>query len=394
MSSTPIDKPLRAAIVLVANLALVPLALAGPTPVAERHPRLPDQPLQVRVGPYHCPTCVKKGLQEAPEEGASIRLLRNTPEEFAHKVKLRSGWFAIETPNFKIFSSLKSARIKHSDSRFAAADLQRLREVFPTLKPGSTATHLTGHQRAHLYHVRLERLYAHFSALTGNKKRWLGMHGRFEIFLFEKEKPFRAFLKQALKRGNQTQDTVMYHEPSEPNFQVFGAFAKHFRGGDRQLNSVVFHSAAQLLVNGHRNYYSDVWAWLEEGIAHYYARRECDRQNHFCLRGGHPPPELVRGNWRKKIHYSVYHKEDASLGHWCEKLQPHEFAPMEHALSWAIIDWLMRTDPVRLSKLLDRSSVRDAKRGTASEAIEDVFGVTPHVLHDRWRSFVLKEYRR
>ncbi len=61
-------------------------------------------------------------------------------------------------------------------------------------------------------------------------------------------------------------------------------------------------------------------------------------------------------------------------------------------MAWAIFDWLATTDPVRLAKLFDRSA-DSKKKMSAADAIEDVFGVSPYVLHERWRAYVLKTYK-
>ncbi len=48
--------------------------------------------------------------------------------------------------------------------------------------------------------------------------------------------------------------------------------------------------------------------------------------------------------------------------------------------------------PVRLAKLFDRSA-DSKKKMSAADAIDDVFGVSPYVLHERWRAYVLKTYK-
>ena len=78
---------------------------------------------------------------------------------------------------------------------------------------------------------------------------------------------------------------------------------------------------------------------------------------------------------------------------WCEELRPMEFSGIKHAISWSIFDWLMKTNAIRLSKLIDKSS--DWKnKPSAATSIEEVFGVSPYVLHERWRKYGLENYKR
>jgi hypothetical protein len=358
----------------------------GAETVDEKHPRAPDQPLNIQVTPWYCPLCLKQELIAG--EPRSIELMRDPAAIMAEKLGVRRNWVVIESPHFRIFSTLKGARIKHSDSTFAAADLLRLKEVFPSFKVGCGGTYVNAHQRAHLYHVRLERQYAHFSALTANTKKWLGMLRPYEVYLFEKDKPYGVFRQQILGRANVEEQVAFEHITGKKNFLVFGTCARFHKAGDRQLNNRVMHMVSHMLVNGLNNFYSDIWAWLEEGFGHFYERRESEVHNHFCLGFGRVPAEWERGNWRKKIRHAVYRKKERPLSLWCEKLQPQELTEWERALAWSYVDWLMKADPVRLAKLLEMGS-RSGERTQAADAISEVFGVTPHVLHDRWRNYVL-----
>jgi len=100
----------------------------------------------------------------------------------------------------------------------------------------------------------------------------------------------------------------------------------------------------------------------------------------------------MKSNWRRKIRHLVYLHKDPSLGNWCEKTSPYQLTGTEHVIAWSIVDWLVESDPIRMSKLLDLSS--DGRHiYSAADAIEEVFGITPYVLDERWRKYVLKNYK-
>jgi hypothetical protein len=371
-----------------ALLALAGLATGGP--LDEKHPRAPDQALPIEFTPWHCQHCIDQDLLAA--EPKEIPVLGCPAQKLTKSLKIRRSWFVITSPNFKVFSTLAGARIKHSDSRFAAADLIRLKEIFPDYQLGGQGSFVTAHQRAHLYQIRAERILSHFRALTGNKHPFLGMGARFELCLFEKEKEFQRFVEKELVRNHSSKHPVQRkHMIGGDNYYVIATAASLFKGGDRELNNIIVHHTSHGIVNGHNDFLSEMWGWLEGGFAHYYERRESDKHNYFCLQGRDPPKEFVRGNWRRKIRHLVYRKKDSSLGLWCDKTHAQQLSGNEHAMAWSIVDWLVRTNPVRLAKLLDIAAEED-DRPTCSDAIEDVFGIGPYGLHERWRAYVLKKY--
>lgn len=366
------------------------VALAGTAPAGDdANPRAPDQALDVKLAPWFCATCLKRGLITG--EPRQIVFLGRPAAQLARDLKIRGSWQAIESPNFRIFSTLKGARIKAAESRFAGYDLMRLKRIFPEYKGGMDGGYVNAHERAHLFQVRFERLYAHFAALTRNRKPHLGMDQRFQILLFEKPATYHAVVKLAggeLKRG---QTLFSSHLVGPGNHMLCTTAAGFFKGGDAQLDNTMCHIVGEMLVMCHNNYYTDVWAWLREGFAHYFERRESEKYNHFCT-DQVAPPEFVKGNWRRKIRHMVYLRQDPSLGGFCEKRSPYQLTGTEHAISWSIVDWLVRTDPIRMSKLLDLSS--DGRQvHSAADAIEEVFGITPYVLDERWRKYVLKAYK-
>jgi hypothetical protein len=374
-------------------LALAVVA-AGPAraqeAAGERHPRAPDQPLPIVFKPFYCSRCVEEKL--IPDEPRDVELMNRGAKDLATAVGIKRDWIVIETPNFRIFSNLKGEKVSNGDSPFAAGDLQRMKEIFPSFKPGGQGAYLDAHQRAHMYHIRVERLLSHFRALTGNEEPRLGMEGRYEVYLFEDTDQYRAFT-----------ETMLGH-PYNPNCRierehvlegyrriVFATAAEVNKGGDRQLNNAVAHHTGHSMVSGHHQYRKSAWGWLDAGVAHFYERRESFQFNCFCMQGTDPPRDFERGDWRERIRHLVYRKKEPSFGDFCEKASPQTLAPDDHAYAWSYVDWLIATDPARFTKLLDIAK-DPARKGSCADAIQDVFGITPFALHERWRAYVLEAY--
>ncbi len=376
---------------ILALAAAVGLASAGSDRVDEIHPRTPGTPLEILFTPWRCTRCVEEGILPAEEE-KPISMLRMPVDELIKKLQVEGKWIAIQTPHFKILSTLHGEKVKPSDSVFYWSDFERLKAIFPKITAGLQGTVLDPHERAHLYHVRMERLYAHFAALTAIAKPHLGMGAAYELYLFEKYADHHSLVDQFIGKSNDKAG-VQHHDRGDPNFMMFTHAAQQVPGGDRQLNNTIFHNVAHNLADGAGNYYRETPAWLEEGLAHYYERREATSPNTFCWTEGKAPTMFQKPDWKSTILNIVRRGKDAPLGQWCEKLQPGELSGEEQGLSWSIVEWMIATDPIRFAKIFDRID-DTVEKPTASQCIEYAFGVTPNVLHARWQEYVRTEYAK
>lgn len=380
------------ATILALSLVLGASAAAAGEPKDEVNPRSPDRPLEIVWRPYACAACVdEKRLPPESLPAEELKILRQPASAVAKSIGIEKGFFAIESPNFRIFSALSKAKVKLSDSTFVEADLARLKGIFPTLAIEAQAVVLNPHQRAHLYHIRAERIHAHFAALMGTEKKYLGMSAPYELYLFEDYATHHKLVDKYIGKSADKMG-VTHHERDKPNFLAVSAYADLAPAGDWAFSNLVIHSIAHNLADGYDNYSKETWAWFEEGIAHYYARRETPEFNTFCWTEGRAPTLFEKPNWQTTILNMVRRGKDKNLAEWCEKSQPGELSAEEQGLSWSLVKWLVETEPVRVARMLDKLEEDYTKSPTAAECIEHGFGVSPSVLHQRWRDFVLKEY--
>jgi hypothetical protein len=381
--------------ILALALALALAAAAfGDDARDEVNPRSPGTPLEIVFKPYACAACVAEkrlGPESAPAE--EPRILRQPASAVAKSIGLEKtgDWFAIESPNFTVFSALGKAKVKLSDSAFVSFDLTRLKEIFPTLAIEAQVVVLNPHQRAHLYQIRAERVHAHFAALTGNRKKYLGMAAPYELYLFDDYATHHRLVDRYIGKSTDKMG-VTHHQSEKPNFLAVSAYADLTPAGDWAFSNLVIHSIAHNLADGYNNYSKETWAWFEEGLAHYYARRETPEFNTFCWTEGRAPTLFEKPNWQSTVLNMVRREKDKNLSEWCEKSQPGELTAEEQGLSWSLVKWLVETEPVRLARMLDKLEEDYLKSPTATECIEFGFGVSPSVLHQRWREHVLKEY--
>jgi len=362
-------------------------------PLDDVHPRAPSTPLKIDLGPWWCPVCARDGTIK--NEPRPVGMMHKSAEEVAKQVGLPDGtWVAIETPHFKILSTLGGTTARYSDSVFARFDLERLKTITPKFSFGPEGAKLDAHQRLHLYHVRLERQYAHFSALTGNTQPNLGMSLPYEVYLFADYSHHHSFCDRYIG-GRADKNGVQWHVRDPPNFILFSTAESIVNDqvgrGDGPLANHVFHNVAHCLIDGYNNYYRETPAWIEEGLGHYYERRENPRFNNFCWAEGKTPTQFVKPDWETTIFSIVRRGRDSPFPQWCEKLQPGELTDVENGFSWGVVKWLVETEPLRFTKMIE--PMDDQKRNlSAAELIQEGFGVSPSVLYQRWREYVLASW--
>lgn len=397
-------------------------------PIDDMNPRALTTPLQITLEPYWCPICVKEerikdvgvhgaaspppgapaadvpaaGVPAAgaPGDGAyttpyEMHLMKRPVAKLAEQLSIKLADIKVmETAHFKIFSMLDDAAVKYADSIYVRADLDRLKKLGFEFSLGPDGARLDAHTRMHMYHVRLERQYAHFTALTGNTKPNLGMALPYEIYLWSDYTPHHEFVDRFIG-GRNDKGGVQWHFRDPPNYEIFSCaesiVTAQVAKGDGALANHLFHNVAHLMADGYNNYLRETPAWIEEGLGHYYERRENPRWNTFCWAEGKPPTDFTKPNWESIIFTIVRRGKDTPFNQWCEKLQPGEMTGVENGLSWSIVKWLIETEPVRFTKMLEamHDQVRNLKPG---ELIQDAFGCSSGVLYQRWREYVLKEY--
>jgi len=360
----------------------------------ETHPRSPGTPLEVVFTPYYCPLCIDE--ERIQGEKHSVQMMRMPVEDLAKELECGKDWLVIETPHFKILSTLKGSKVKFKDCRFVRADLERLKTIFPKIVIGRDGSLLDAHERAHLYHIRVERIYSHFAALTDCKKPYLGMEGPYQLFLFDDYSQHHLLNDKFIGRANDKAG-VQHHMKEKPNYMMFTtseAQVSRDKGkGDTLFANHVIHNVAHNLVDGYGNYYRETWGWLEEGVGHYYERRENPKFNTFCWSEGRPPAAFIKEDWDSVIYGIVRRGRDDPLANWCEKLQPGQLTGEQNGMSWSIVKWLIETEPIRFTKLLDQQNDYEHKPDCAT-CIENTFGVSPTVLHNRWRDWVRESYAK
>ena len=108
---------------------------------------------------------------------------------------------------------------------------------------------------------------------------------------------------------------------------------------------------------------------------------------------GKAPQDLHKPDWEFTLYQLVRGAKDTPLNAWCEKLQPAELRSYETGMSWGIVKWLIETEPVRFTIMLDKLDDTKSKPNSAA-CIQHAFGVSPSVLHQRWREYVLEHYSK
>ncbi|HET6163144.1 MAG TPA: hypothetical protein VFG37_05715 [Planctomycetota bacterium] len=395
--------------------SVVAIAASAPAQTREEkmikedvNPRATTTPLKVELKPYWCAICAKNGLIK--DEPPPIEMMRKPVATVVEQIGLEEPPLVLFTPHFKILSTLHGSSIKIVDGTYVHSDLEKLKSILPKVQIGREGATLDAHERLHLYGVRVEREYAHFSALTGNTKPYLGMPLPYELYLFAEYAQHHAFVDRYVG-GRNDKCAIEWHvqqekgrpfgaKPTDPEVElknfillsVAESQVQQAQGkGDGVLSNHVFHNVAHLLVDGLDNYLRETPAWVEEGLGHYYERRESERWNNFCWAEGKPPTMFMKPDWESTVFTLVRRDRDPPFAQWCEKLQPGELSGIENGLSWSVVKWMVDTEPVRFAKML--GTMHDVTTNfTSAQELDAGFSASPSVIYQRWREYVLKNY--
>jgi hypothetical protein len=383
---------------VIATAFLLIVAASGQSdrskaPTDDMNPRAPSTPLEITFQPYWCTRCAKEGLLKG-KQPQTIEMERKPVDDLVKQLEIKTDWIAMQTPHFKIFSTLEGSMAKYADSVFCRRDLERLKTIMPKISFGPDGVVLDEHERVHLYQIRLEREYAHFAALTNNTKPNLGMPMPYEIYLWADYSQHHVFCDRYVG-GRSDKSGVQHHDRTKPNFILFSCaesiVSANNGKGDGPLANHVFHNVAHCMIDGYNDYFRETPAWLEEGLGHYYERRENPRWNNFCWAEGKMPTEFQKPDWETTIFSLVRRDKDPPFAQWCEKLQPGELTGVENGFTWGIVKWLVETEPLRFTKMIEPMDDLTLNLDT-NGLIQQAFGCSPSVLYQRWREYALANY--
>ena len=369
-------------------------------------PRYERDPKSKRIlnPDYHCTACIAEG-RTAPSTGREGRRLVERDEGavldwIAEELRPKGSAF-LEDEDFKLYIDLPKMALRKNPSRYLAEDIEALRNIFPEMKKGTRLRYITGHQRAHLYLFRAQRLMRDFLWMTGTtdaeiKEKWphlgphLGMRNKLEVFVFVRPRDYQWFCDGHIGRVIPTGQAWHHMQDNA----LFVAMTDAGNPDARSHNAFI-HRITHNLLDAYRRYGFKMPGWLQIGLAHWIERRENQRWNTYCWGEGTEIKEHPTYKWLLRVRRLVRQDKAMPFVEGASRIEYSEFSEADHLIAYSWFCYLMRLGPEKLRVFINALKDRkpDAPHFPAQvEAFKRAYGVDMLRFDEGWRRWVREIY--
>jgi hypothetical protein len=326
----------------------------------------------------------------------------------------------LETPHFRVGSTLPEYDVKLEEKDKLRAELKRLRLRLPKVKERSKS--LDRWLRLHLYAQRLEETYTELSDFLGvsdadfpaegaeraedapymGSGPFLGRRGKYLVLLFEKQSGLGRYAERCgSAQGGDSPLQHAFHKNGSLLFATTSEFFKDRFGNDTALHCHVTWNVVQVLLNGFKDYYHAPPRWVSDGIGYWYMRRVHEEYPSFSLLKEPSSQVADENDWARKVRARVkvdVYPPSGELMRW-KRDEPLEFA--NHTMMWSRVDFLMQEHPAKFARFLHRLKDPIPLDGR-TPTMEDVFARQDEAMaaelfaqaefDEAWSAWVLKTY--
>jgi hypothetical protein len=323
----------------------------------------------------------------------------------------------VETAHFRIGFALGDQKVKLEEKKKILAELTRLKESFPDVKPETQI--LDSWMRTHLYAQRCEDIYKHFVELFRlTDKRFkgdpdvpkdgayhgegpfLGMVDKYEVLVLPSEASHFAFL--VANSGLPIRKSQRWHYIQRG---VLGIMCHAEQGRlrtDMALHGHIAFNLAHNLIDGLNHYSYDTPVWYHEGLAHWFEREVDPSYNSFDSGEGAAPDTTSKADWKPEVLKLIAAEKAPRLAELMTLPTYAELKLPHHFVTWSMIDFLVQTKPEELAKFLwlMKLNVDEKKIPTGSnlaewhrKCIKECFGWTYQEFDDAWKAWAIVAYK-
>ncbi len=389
-------------------------------------------------------TMEKLGLSYGP-----FRFAHSDSEAVTFDMLLDGEIHWLETPHFRIGSSLRKWKIPVAERKAYRAELTLMQADYPDIDIKIPA--LDSWYRLHMAGWRLERLYAEFLAHMGRTDeeflglppeevigaamegeftdtinqfeldrggqvrpegfpQWVGMGHflgepfKFEVFLCEEEAVWKDFKQRYFgittthpQRWNMKVDTVDKGvTQARSRCLLFGLSTEQARvKHDQHLHNALRHNMSINFLDGYMLYLFDMPVWIREGYAHYQRRRNTPEYNFYDSGEGSSGIDRDAKKWKptaKKIARSGKALDFATLA----RINDYVDLNFDNHLNvWSRIDFLIQYDVKKFGLFITSIKTQPSGAGSAAaqrEAFKTVYGWTMRQADQEWKTWVAANY--
>jgi hypothetical protein len=429
-----VRRPLPLLLLLVAIAALVHPAAAqrkkkdAVDTVFAKHPELMEE----------------LGLSYAP-----FPFAHSNTTQVADELLITRNVLWLQTPHFRIGSTLKKWKIPVPERKAYRAELAEMQATYPEIDPKVST--LDPWLRLHLYAWRMEKMYAEFlehmgwteedfaklppesiigkaiegeftetinefeldrggQQRTAGFPQWLGMGQflgepfRFEIFMCEDEPVWAEFKLRYFgmktthpQRWNIKVDTTDGNlTQSRSRCMLFGISAKQAKVRHEQhMHNALRHNLAINFLDGYMLYLFDLPAWLREGYAHYMRRLNNKGYSFYDAGEGASAIEKDLEEWAPAVRKLVKRNEAADFATLARLNDYVDLDFPRHLVVWSKIDFLITKDKAKFGQFITKLKTQETGAGMADsqrKAFKEIYGWTMRQAEEEWKTWVMATY--
>jgi hypothetical protein len=330
----------------------------------------------------------------------------------------------VETKHFRIGSNLPKFTVPQDmETRTKIrTELERLQKRIPSVNPKTRE--LDPWLRLHLTAQRAEELYAEVQELWGVTDAdfpadpskvvrmpgarymgfgpYLGMKEKYQVLMFEKLDPYRAYLKDFLGKDSKFPQRWHFKETG----CILFAFSTECDGGnlkhDTAIHCALAFNVGQNLLDGFRSYTYDLPVWIKEGWSHWLLRRIDGKWNQFDQQEGSAADMKKVSDWAPYVRNLV--STNGKFAPFSEAYTWRDFGAItfnDHTAIWSRMDFLIAQGKDKFQKFLfavkgrvddqwypDQSDLVGATR----DALRDAYGISVLDFDRKWGEWVKANY--
>lgn len=324
----------------------------------------------------------------------------------------------IETEHFKIGFGLGAWKVKLEEKKKYLAELTKLHEVLPDVKPESTI--IDPWLRTHLYAQRIEEIWTRFVELLSlqNMKfptgpgQWikggvylgegpyLGMQQKYEWLVVPSEATHVAFL--TAHAGLRIKKSQRWHYVELGSISLNCHTQEGQLRQDAALHGHLAFNLAHNLYDGLFHYNYDTPVWLHEGLAHYMEREINPKHNSFDSDEGAIANDTSKENWKPEVLKLINSGTAPRMAELVTLKRFSELTLPLHFTTWSMIDFLLKTRPTEFGQFmiaLKRNFNSDGIPTSENlgelhrQKFKEILGMNYQEFDEAWKAWALDAYK-
>ncbi|MCB9880275.1 MAG: hypothetical protein H6834_00670 [Planctomycetes bacterium] len=309
---------------------------------------------------------------------------------------------ALETPHFRILSTLAEQRIDRKDKnglKVLQGELKGLAARLDRVDPRRVRT-LDPWLRVHLFAHRLEALHARLVTMLGEGAED-HLPNKTDVLLLERATHLDRYAAQYLGRSSKISVRHVFEDRTPI---IATACELGVLSSDRRLAGSIAFNVTHCLFDTYKGNLYELPAWFREGLAHWFAQQADPSEVNRTANSTEDITMLQNEDWSTLVKKIVHNDAMKPLDQFFLETNFDALSFRDHIACWSRIDFMVREHEKALTKFVNDIKGQLDSRGysldgdTAKvrfrEAFEQAFELDPAGFDEAWRSAITSKKTR